>query len=57
MHATSAILPLEEAARLGYTYDNCVPCCFEINRAKSDISFSGFLALIKDAATNLKLVN
>lgn len=29
-------------SNLGYTKDNCVPCCMYCNRAKSDMSFSDF---------------
>ena len=28
---------------LGYELDNCVPCCFECNKAKSDISYSKYM--------------
>ncbi len=32
----------------GYTVDNCVACCFEVNRAKSDMSKDDFLKMIDD---------
>ncbi|WP_146203669.1 hypothetical protein [Azospirillum sp. TSO5] len=32
----------------GYTTENCVPCCFEINRAKSDMTIDEFTCLIND---------
>lgn len=35
---------------LGYTVDNCVPCCFEVNRAKSDMLHRDFMQLIHDIA-------
>jgi hypothetical protein len=32
--------------KLGYTVKNCVPCCYKINRAKSDMPIKEFLSLI-----------
>lgn len=32
----------------GYSMENCVPCCFEVNRAKSDMSEKEFMNLIED---------
>lgn len=39
----------------GYTVENCVPCCYEINRAKSDMPQEAFLSMIKECADNLRL--
>jgi hypothetical protein len=33
----------------GYYLDNCIPCCFEVNRAKSSLSHDEFLSLCKQA--------
>jgi hypothetical protein len=40
----------------GYTVANCVPCCFEVNRAKSDMSEDEFLRLVSDVACHRELV-
>lgn len=32
----------------GYTLDNCVPACFPVNRAKSDMSVTEFFELIRN---------
>jgi hypothetical protein len=37
-------------ASIGYTVCNCVPCCFEVNRAKSDMSEAEFLGIVADIA-------
>ncbi len=34
----------------GYTVDNCVPCCFEVNAMKRDFSEERFIALCKRVA-------
>jgi hypothetical protein len=35
---------------LGYTATNCVPCCFEVNRAKSDMGCAEFFGLVAEVA-------
>ena len=32
----------------GYTKENCVPCCFEVNRAKSDLTHEEFLKFVEE---------
>lgn len=36
----------------GYTVENCVPCCFEVNRAKSDMTESAFMQMIADISNH-----
>ncbi len=40
----------------GYTMENCVPCCYEVNRAKSNMREEDFLSLVADIARTRKLV-
>jgi hypothetical protein len=35
---------------IGYTVDNCVPCCWICNRAKADMSFADFIHWLKRMA-------
>lgn len=39
----------------GYVVGNCVPCCYEVNRAKSNMTQSDFLELVRQISVNLKL--
>lgn len=36
----------------GYHFDNCIPCCFNCNRAKSNLSQEDFLELVKSIYNN-----
>lgn len=42
---------------LGYSLENCVPCCKNCNIAKASLSLSNFLSLIKNIYNNLGLKN
>jgi hypothetical protein len=39
----------------GYTLDNCVPCCHEINMLKKDWTYDKFLELCQEVATHNSL--
>lgn len=36
--------------QIGYTKGNCVPACYDCNRAKSDLSYEAFISWIKRIA-------
>jgi hypothetical protein len=38
----------------GYTFDNCVPCCFVINRMKSDLRLEEFLQICREVSCQKK---
>ena len=40
---------------LGYTLDNCLPCCADCNRAKLELSYEEFLTLVERIYINLEL--
>ena len=38
---------------IGYTLENCVPCCGVCNRAKMDLNYEDFIIMIKNIYNNL----
>ena len=40
---------------VGYTKDNCVACCYEVNRAKSNMGYDEFMGLMHDVARTHRL--
>ena len=38
---------------IGYTIDNCVPCCADCNFLKRDIPYNNFISVIKQISNNL----
>jgi len=41
---------------LGYTIENSLPCCFDCNGMKTDMSFEKFLSHVRSIVTNLEPV-
>ena len=42
-------------SKLGYVDENCVSCCGQCNRAKSDMSFEDFMSWIARLSKNINL--
>jgi hypothetical protein len=40
---------------VGYTVENCVPCCSEVNYAKMDMNYSDFIQLCEDVTKTQKI--
>lgn len=41
----------------GYEKNNCVPCCFICNRAKSDLSLNEWLSYVKRISSYQRIIN